>query len=203
MGNSRGFICILLDTTESHKAQEAISELNKNLEREIVEKTAINEDLESFSYSVSHDLRSPIRAIDGFSRLLEDKYSDRIEDEGRRYLGIVREHSRKMGQLIDDLLSFSRLGRKPITGHEVEMQQLVQEEVLQEAGVEPSSDKVEVKFGDLPNAYRKYCFIKTSMGESCYQMLLNFPEKNPHPAVEIRGYKEGNENIYSALKIMV
>ena len=76
-----------------------------------------NRDLEGFSYSVSHDLRAPLRAIDGFSRMLGEDYSDRLDEEGRRYLEVISENTRRMGRLIDDLLDFSRLG--PQDAHDV------------------------------------------------------------------------------------
>ena len=101
------------------------------LERRVAERTAAlesaNKELESFSYSVSHDLRAPLRAVDGFAKILEEDYGARLDEEGRRLLGVVRSSSRHMGQLIDDLLDFSRLGRLALDKHSIDMASLARE----------------------------------------------------------------------------
>ena len=86
---------------------------------------AANQELESFSYSVSHDLRAPLRAIDGFSRILLKDHADRLDAEGQRLLDIIRANTQKMGQLIDDLLAFSRLGRREVKAADLDMGTLV------------------------------------------------------------------------------
>jgi len=85
---------------------------------------AVNRELEAFSYSVSHDLRAPLRAISGFVQAVVEDYGPKVDDEGKRYLGLIQDNAHKMGQLIDDLLAFSRLGRQQLVAANIDMQQL-------------------------------------------------------------------------------
>lgn len=109
------------------RAEDEVKSLNARLAQRIVDVEAANKELESFSYSVSHDLRAPLRAIDGFSRMLLEDYADKLDAEGNRRLNVVRSSAQKMGQLIDDVLAFSRMGRKEMTVQEINMDQLVNE----------------------------------------------------------------------------
>ena len=103
-------------------AVTALNQLNQSLESRIHERT---KELESFSYSVSHDLRTPLRAIDGFSKMLMEDYEDKLDDEGKRMLRVVRTNTDRMGQLIDDILQFSRMGRQDLSLAPVDMERLV------------------------------------------------------------------------------
>ena len=110
--------------------------IRENLEQELQAKAQqleeSNQELESFSYSVSHDLRAPLRAIDGFALMMEEDYLGRLDAEGRRYLTVIRENTKRMGALVDDLLAFSRLGRQAVSKSPLNMEALVRE-VLDEA----------------------------------------------------------------------
>ena len=88
---------------------------------------ASNKELESFGYTVSHDLRAPLRAIAGYARMLEEDYHEKLDNEARRFLGVIGENTRRMGKLIDDLLAFARLGRQSMTHTDVDMSALVRE----------------------------------------------------------------------------
>jgi len=109
-------IVTLADITDRRRAERAIAELNANLEKMVAQRTAElrakNRELETFTYSVSHDLKAPLRGIDGYSRLLLEDHAAQLNDEGKRFLGAVRRASVQMGQLIDDLLTYSQLERR-------------------------------------------------------------------------------------------
>lgn len=110
-----------------------------------------NKEMEAFSYSVSHDLRAPLRAIDGFTQILVEDYGSKLDDEGRRIATIIRASTVQMGKLIDDLLSFSRLGRQEVVKGAVSMKTLV-DEVYQELKKTTSARDIAFTMGELPDA---------------------------------------------------
>jgi len=129
-GSRSLFTAILRDVTERYRAEEEIRRLNEELERKVVERTAqletANRELEAFSYSVSHDLRAPLRAIDGFSQALLEDYEANVDDQGRHYLQRVRAATQRMGELIDDLLQLSRVSRAEMRHAIVDMSALAE-----------------------------------------------------------------------------
>lgn len=130
----RYLVSISHDISERVAQDQQISTLNEDLQRQQTSLKAANRELDSFCYSVSHDLRSPLRAIDGFSLMLLEDYGEQLDSEARRYLDTIRQSSERMSQLIDDLLSFSRLGRSPLVNSVVDMHALAAtaaEEALQ------------------------------------------------------------------------
>ncbi len=127
VGEKHVFNAFLHDISERQKAEQEIKALNADLVSRAAQLEASNKELESFSYSVSHDLRSPLRAVDGFSRILQQDYQDKLDAEGHRILKVIRAASQKMDKLIDDLLAFSRLGRQAISAEQTDMAALAQE----------------------------------------------------------------------------
>lgn len=120
-------ISIHRDLSARRRVERALQESNDASALINAQLTASNKQLESFSYSVSHDLRVPLRAIDGYSRMLLEDYGPALDAEGQRLVGVVRSSTKDMGQLIDDLLEFSRLGRQPLTMQPVEMEAIAQQ----------------------------------------------------------------------------
>ncbi len=149
-----------IDISARVTAERELAELNAELEQRIAARTreleltveqvaAANRELESFSYTVSHDLRAPLRAIDGFSRILLDEHGAQLEDEARRYLQIVRDNTRQMGLLIDDLLAFSRLSRQELRTQPVDLGALAKE-AWTELAPDRDGRRVELVVGELP-----------------------------------------------------
>jgi len=141
-GTLRGFSKVTRDLTGQKRAEAAIKKYNEQLE-------AANKDLEAFSYSVSHDLRAPLRAIDGFSRILLEDHIAHLPADAQRYLHAVRNNSQQMGRLIDDLLAFARLSRQPLSKQLVRPTDLVQQ-CVEELRGEQQGRRVEIAIGDLP-----------------------------------------------------
>lgn len=136
------------DITEEKEAEARILELNANLERRVEERTAelvaINRELEAFSYSVSHDLRAPLRSVDGFSNILLKSYTDQLDDAGRDYLQRMRAAAQRMGLLIDDLLALSRITRTGLVPEDLDLSALVEEVIAQLREADPER-QVEIR----------------------------------------------------------
>jgi signal transduction histidine kinase len=140
---------ILRFITDRRQAENEIRNLNKDLAERSLEVEAANKELEAFSYSVSHDLRAPLRAVDGFSRILLEEHASQLSEEGRGFLSRVRDNAVNMGRLIDDLLAFSRLSRQPLKKQNVVTADLARQ-VLNELKQEQNGRRVDVSVADLP-----------------------------------------------------
>ncbi|MEI9921064.1 MAG: PAS domain S-box protein [Bacteroidota bacterium] len=182
-------------TFELEKARHAVAELNVGLEQTINERTvqleSANKELESFSYSVAHDLRTPLRALAGYSTMLSEDYGSKFDKEGSRWLEELQYNSKKMGDLIDDLLTFSRLGRNPVIKSFVDMEGLVAS-VLNE--LSPSNAKILT--GKL--------YPVLADGKLLRQVMINllsnaikYSSKKTFPVIEIFSEKTNDAVIYS------
>jgi PAS domain S-box-containing protein len=151
-GKPHHYVAIRADITERKRAEEEVQQLNAELERRVAARTAeleiANRELEAFSYSVSHDLRAPLRAIDGFSQALLEDFGAQLPEEGQHYLGTIREGAQRMGALIDDLLTFSRLSRLPLNRQHVDSEALVRY-ALGELALQKEGRNVELRIGEL------------------------------------------------------
>src|SRR4029079_19016672 len=121
--------------------------------RDITELRQRTEELEGFTYSVSHDMRAPVRAIDGFTRILIEEYAKSLDDEGRRLLQIVRANTEKMGELIDGLLALSRLGREKVIFSQINMADLARMSFEEQKAVAAKERHIKFEMGALPPAY--------------------------------------------------
>jgi len=131
-------VSVISDITERKMIEEKIKKLNENLMRHSIELAAANKELEAFSYSVSHDLRTPLRSIDGFSQALLEDYHDKLDKEGIDYLRRVRNETQRMGQLIDDFLQLSRLTRVELNFEKVDLSSMAHDILIQHQRDNPS-----------------------------------------------------------------
>jgi signal transduction histidine kinase len=173
--------------------------LNSELEERVTARTAeleaANKDLESFSYSVSHDLRAPIRAVGGFTSLLIEDHGAELSAEARRKLDIIGKEAVRMGTLIDDLLAFSRLGRKALAPANLDMQQLARA-VFERLNHGANGGKpIDLKLGSMPRAT-----VDQSLFEQVWANLISnaikFSSKKDSPVIEIGGISAEREHVY-------
>ena len=175
------------DITERKRHERTLQEKNDELQ------VAVNE-LDAFSYSVSHDLRAPLRAIDGFSQILLKQYGALLSGEPRKYLQRVRDNTVQMGHLVDDLLRFSRLGRQPLAKQLVPTVTIV-EQALREARQQVPERSVTVSVGDLPPVWGDAALLKqvfTNLVDNAFK----YTRLRDNAVVEISSRKMGHEQVF-------
>jgi PAS domain S-box-containing protein len=170
-----------------------IRQLNRDLHNKVTELTEVNRELESFSYSVSHDLRSPLRALDGYSKMFEEDYMELLNDDAKKLLGKIQYNAKKMGVLIDDLLAFSKLGRKQVQKQQLDTHEIV-EHVLHETS-NSTSRKAAIKINSLPASYADHSLIY-QVWTNLISNALKYSEKKESPEIEIGAKDAENETTY-------
>lgn len=179
--------------TKQKKSEQEIKQLNIDLQRNVSQLEITNKELESFSYSVSHDLRAPLRAINGYANIIYEEYKAQTDDELKRLLQIIQNNAKKMGVLIDDLLAFSKLGRKEVMKTTVNTAEMVKQ--ITKEFESSTTHKVDVRINSLLPVEGDYTLL--------YQVFVNlisnaikYSSKTSAPQIEIGSFEKDGNNIY-------
>jgi PAS domain S-box-containing protein len=193
-----GLLILSMDVNDRKEAEREISMLNESLERKVMERTlqyeAVNKELEAFSYSVSHDLRAPLRAVGGYAKMLEEDYGNSLDAEGKRLLGEVQINAGRMGLLIDDLLAFSRMGKKAIRRSLVDMSELTNAAAVESRKSFSTNAKIVI------NQLHPVMADHSLMMQVMTNLLSNgikYTSRAPNPMVEVSSEQKNGKVVYS------
>lgn len=195
---NEGLFILSIDISERKKAENELKKLTEELEHKVKERTAqltmVNDELESFSYSVSHDLRAPLRAISGYSSILEEDYAAKFDEEGKRVLQVIQDNVKRMGDLINDLLAFSRMGKHDLNKTELDMNKLadavVNEQLQNYKGTKPS-----ITIKPLSPAFADESMIR-QVFSNLVSNAIKYSSKKAKPEIEIGSYPENDEVVF-------
>jgi signal transduction histidine kinase len=184
----------LIEKNQSlEKADAQIKQLNADLQKNLLQLEEVNKELESFSYSVSHDLRAPVRALVGFSKMLEESYNDTLDDEGKRMVGVIHRNAIKMGSLIDDLLEFSKMGRQEVRKSAINVADMVKE-VISDI-TDQTEYHANVTINELLPTYADRALL-TQVWINLISNAFKYSAKKENPAVEIGSHRDDRYIVY-------
>ncbi|MBL7931928.1 MAG: PAS domain-containing protein [Bacteroidia bacterium] len=194
-GEVMSAVVVSRDVTREKQASIDLTQLNATLEQKVAERTeelaAINKELESFTYSVSHDLRAPLRAINGFAEIMKEEAQEGLNEVARDSLDEIISNANKMGVLIDDLLEFSRLGRLPVSKTLVDMNEVFKAVLIETKRASPKN--LSVKLNPLRSVYGDYAMLK-QVAVNLVSNAVKYSSKKEQPHVEI-GSQEKNGQV--------
>ena len=197
-GSVREWIGSITDIDDQRRAERELLTLNVELERRVTQRTAdleaANKEMESFSYSISHDLRAPVRAIVGFAGMLWEDNSPMLDEEGRRKLSVVQSEAARMGQLIDDLLAFSRLSRQSVAPCTLDMATMAGA-MFDRVRTHNESNGVQLQLQPLPSVLGDRALID-QVWANLVSNAIKYSSKKEHPVVEIGAISDEKEHIY-------
>lgn len=198
-GKPYQYLAIRADITERKKAEEEIIQLNTELEEKVTQRTeelqAANNEMEAFTYSVSHDLRAPLRGIIGFTAILEEDYAKKLDDEAKRITTVIRENTMKMGHLIDDLLDFSRMGKRELSKAGIDTNMLVKG-IIDDLGQQNKISTIEWHIPPLPVVEGDLSMIR-QVWINLLSNAVKYSGTKTNPRIEINSFADNGQVCFS------
>ena len=197
-GSIIGASKIARDITDRKKIENEILKLNQSLEQKVLDRTAmleaVNKELESFSYSVAHDLRTPLRIINGYADILKKEYDEKLDAEGERIIGVIMNNTRRMGTLIDGILNLARLGRKELTKQDTNMTALLDIVIAEQLAIIKKPVKFDIK--ELPKAYCDSALIR-QVWSNLISNAIKYSGTQEDQLIEISSILKDNFIVYT------